>query len=101
MSYLTVRNQRMSTDKWTLGTTTEMSLVGEAWQALAGKSSTPGESGVLNILLPPGWRFKSEDSTEPKSPTRYDAATAIGGVSSTSTLPIAKMGAVKGALDCI
>jgi len=84
-----------------LGTTTEISLVGEAWQALAGKSSTPGESGVLNILLPPGWRFKSEDSTEPKSPTRYDAATAIGGVSSTSTLPIAKMGAVKGALDCI
>lgn len=80
--------------------TSEVSLISELWKRVAGKSSTPGESGVLNVLLPPGWRFRSEDALESVSPTTYNSRTA-GAVSSSSTIPIAGIGGLEGALSCI
>ncbi|GEM_PF-4226172 len=81
-------------------------FVKDLWEKLAGKSDQPGGSGVFSVLLPPGEEFKVSDAKESGMETTYTPRNLISQILSGITgkdtnIPIAYLGNVKGALDCI
>lgn len=78
---------------------TQVSLASETWERIGAVSSNPGEGGVFNVLLPPGTSFRT-DQAKPQLKFDYAPHTQAQ-YSDGSTLNIADLGNVKGALDCI
>lgn len=87
-------------------TQTDVALVGEAWQNIAGGSETDASGnilkvgGALDIFTLPGSNFKQEPSLEAESPFTYQSLN-MGDIQSQATLPIARMGGVEGAFGCV
>lgn len=96
------KKKKTSTAQGDLKVASEVGFVKELWDKMANASETPGDSGVFNVLLPPDTEFRTTDSKESATKTRYSPASPLSGVTEkTATIPIAYLGNVKGALDCI
>jgi len=96
-------DEETSTAKGDLGVSSTVGFVKQLWDKLAVKSDQPGESGVFNVLLPPETEFKVEDSKESTTRTDYDPNSPFtsGNTRNNAVIPIAYLGNVKGAMDCI
>ena len=89
-------------------TQTNVSLVKEAWDNIAGGSVVDEAGnilqvgGALDIFTLPGSNFKKEVSEEAEAPFIYRSQTACGHqCESQATLPIEYMGGVAGAFSCV
>ncbi|MEX2053443.1 MAG: CHAP domain-containing protein [Patescibacteria group bacterium] len=78
---------------------TEISLASEAWERIGAPSNAPGEGGVFNALLLPGSTFRTEDA-KPQLKFGYDPHSQ-GTYQEVATLPVADLGNVGGATNCI
>lgn len=99
----TANGKEISTAYGGLTVNSDVGFVKQLWDKLAGSSDEPGESGVFNVLLPPDTKFKVEDSIDSSTTTTYKPASPFtdGNIGNSATIPIAYLGNVQGALDCI
>lgn len=84
-----------------LDTQSRVSLASDAWERLGAASTSPGEGGVFNVLLPPDTYFRTDEAKEPKIPFTYDPHLLGDTYPSQSGLYIADLGNVGGATSCI